>query len=159
MYKQPQQQIPHTPMNIRWSTRISRPQEKNSPFLYSILLTDASEPKCYDEVVQMDTKIQWESEMIEEMDSFLKNKTLDLCKLHVGNRALQNKLVYRFKEEGGGNKIFKAKLVVKGFAQKKGIDFNEIFSLVIKMTSIHTILSIMATKDLHLEQLDVKSAI
>ena len=48
-------------------------------------------------------------------------------------------------------KIFKVRLVVKGFAQKKGINFDEIFSLVIKMTSIRTILSIVATKDLHLE--------
>ena len=60
------------------------------------------------------------------------------------------------KEEEGGKKIFKVRLVVKGFAQKKGIDFDEIFSPIVKMTSIHTILSLVATKDLHLEQLDVK---
>ena len=59
------------------------------------------------------------------------------------------------KEDEGGKKRFKAKLVVKGFAQKKGIDFDEIFSPVVKMTSIHTVLSLVATEDLHLEQLDV----
>ena len=46
--------------------------------------------------------------------------------------------------------------MVKGFAQKKGIDFDEIFSPVVKMTSIRTILSLVAVEDLHLEQLDVK---
>ena len=61
------------------------------------------------------------------------------------------------KEEDGGKKRYKARLVVKGFAQKKGIDFDEIFSPVVKMTSIRTILSIVAIKDLHLEQLDVKT--
>ena len=66
-------------------------------------------------------------------------------------RALQSKWVYRLKEEDGGKKIFKARLVVKGFAQKKGIDFDEIFSPVVKMTSIRTVLSIVATEDLHLE--------
>ena len=60
------------------------------------------------------------------------------------------------KEEEGGKKIFKARLVVKGFAQKKGIDFDEIFSPIVKMTSIRTVLSLVATEDLHLEQLDVK---
>jgi len=48
--------------------------------------------------------------------------------------------------------------VVKGFAQKKGIDFDEIFSPVVKMTSIRTILSLVAAEDFHLEQLDVKTA-
>ena len=62
------------------------------------------------------------------------------------------------KEEDGGKKRFKVMLFVKGFAQKKGIDFDEIFSLVVKMTSIRTVLSLVATEDLHLEQLDVKIA-
>ena len=47
--------------------------------------------------------------------------------------------------------------MVKGFAQKKGIDFDEIFSPVVKMTSIRTILSLVVVEDLYLEQLDVKT--
>ena len=84
--------------------------------MYSILLTDAGEPECYDEVVQVDTKIKWESTMQDEMDSLLKNKTWDLCKLPAGKKVLQNKWVYRLKEEDGGKQIFKARLVVKIFA-------------------------------------------
>ena len=52
----------------------------------------------------------------------------------------------------------KARLVVKGFAQRKGIDFDEIFSHVVKITSIKTNLSLVAVEDFHLEQLDVKTA-
>jgi hypothetical protein len=78
--------------------------------------------------------------------------------LVVGKRALQNKWVYKLKEEDGGKKRYKARLVVKGFAQKKGIDFDEIFSLVVKMNSIRTILSLLAVEDLHLEHLDVKTS-
>ena len=96
--QQLQQKIPHTLVNVRRSIRLSRPLEKISPSLYSILLIDASELECYDEVVQVDTKIQWESAMKEEMDSLLKNKTWDLCKLLACERALQNKWVYRLKE-------------------------------------------------------------
>jgi hypothetical protein len=61
------------------------------------------------------------------------------------------------KEEDGGKKWYKARLVVNGFAQNKCIYFDEIFSLVVKMTSIRTILSLVAVEDLHLEQLDVKT--
>ena len=104
--QQLQKKIPHTPMNFRWSIRLSRPLERFSPSLNYILLIDVGEPKCYDEVVQVDTKIQWESAMKDEMDSLLKNKTWDLCKLPTGKKVLQNKWVYRLKEEDGGKKIF-----------------------------------------------------
>ena len=89
--------------------------------------------------------------MDEEMDSLVRNQTWDLVKLPAGKRVLQNKWVYRLKEEDGGKKRYKARLVVKGFAQKKGIDFDEIFSPVVKMTSIRTILSLVVVEDLHLE--------
>ena len=52
-----------------------------------------------------------------------------MCKFPRGKRDLYNKWVYRLKEEDGGKKIFKARLVVKGFAQQKAIDCDEIFSL------------------------------
>ena len=51
----------------------------------------------------------------------------------------------------GGKKRHKDRLVVKGFAQKKGIDFDEIFSPIVKMTSIRTLLSLVVADDLHLE--------
>ena len=55
------------------------------------------------------------------------------------------------KEEDGGKKRFKFSLVIKGFAQKNGIDFDEIFSPIVKMSSVHIVLIIMAIEDFHLE--------
>ena len=53
---------------------------------------------------------------------------------------------------------YKARLVVKGFGQKQGIDFDEIFSLVVKMCLIRVILRLAPSMNLELEQLDVKTA-
>ena len=83
--------------------------------------------------MQVETIKKWEQGMDEEMDSLVRNQTWELVKFPAGKRVLQNKWVYRLKEEGGGKKRYKAILVVKGFAQKKGIDFDEIFSPVVKM--------------------------
>ena len=53
---------------------------------------------------------------------------------------------------------YKACLVVKGFSQKQGIDFDEIFSPVVKMCSIRVILGLEASMNLEFEQVDVKTA-
>ena len=53
--------------------------------------------------------------------------------------------------------IFKAMIMVKGFQQKKGVDFDEIFAPVVKMTCMRTVLNIAANMNLEVEQLDVKT--
>jgi len=47
-------------------------------------------------------------------------------------------------------------LAAKGYAQKEGIDYNEIFSPVAKHTSIRMLLAIVAQFDLELEQMNLK---
>ena len=80
-----------------------------------------------------------------------------MTKLPVGKKALHNKWVYRIKNEHDGNTRYKARLVVKGFQQKKGIDYSEIFSPVVKMLTIRLVLGMVAAENLHLEQLVVKT--
>ena len=74
--------------------------------------------------------------MDEEMESLVRNQTWDLVELLAGKRALENKCIYSLKEERGDTKQYKARLVIKGFAQKKGIDFDEIFSHVVKIIQL-----------------------
>ena len=95
--------------------------------------------------------------MNEEMHSLVRNQNWDLVQLPTKKLALHNKQAYRLKEEDGCKKQYKDRIVVKGFAQNKYINFFEIFSPVVKMTSIRTILSLVSVEYLHLEQLDVKT--
>jgi hypothetical protein len=50
-------------------------------------------------------------------------------------------------------------LVAKGYSQIPVIDFNDVFSPVVKHSTIHTLLSIVAMHDYELEQLDVRTAL
>ena len=52
---------------------------------------------------------------------------------------------------------YKARLVVKGYKQKRGFDFDEIFSPIVKMSSICMIFRLAPSLDVELEQLDVKT--
>ncbi|KAK0585008.1 hypothetical protein LWI29_022138 [Acer saccharum] len=140
---------------VRRSTRTPIPNRK---YLQYMLLTDAGEPECYDEAYQGKDASKWELAMKDEMKSLISNQTWELAKLPEGKKALQNKWVFRIKEEHDGSKRCKARLVVKGFQQIEGIDYSEIFSLVVKLTTIRLVLSIVAAKGLYLEQLDVKTA-
>jgi len=53
---------------------------------------------------------------------------------------------------------YKARLVDKGFSQKEGIDYHEVFSPVVKHTLIQALLVLVALFNLELEQMDVKTA-
>ena len=143
---------------VRRSSRTIRPPQRYSPSLYYILLTDRGEPESYDEAVQNEESIKWEQAMKEEMDSLISNKTWQLTELPKEKKALHNKWVYRIKEEHDGSKRYKARLVIKGFQQREGIDYTEIFSPVVKLNTIRTVLALVAKEDLFLEQLDVKTA-
>ena len=80
--------------------------------------------------------------MQDEIKSLHENHTYELVKLLKGMRVLKNKWVSKVKFE---EHILKPRdklaiLVVKVFSQRKGIVFDEIFSPVVKMTSIRTVL-------------------
>ena len=76
-----------------------------------------------------------------------------------GRKAIGNKWIFKIKRNSDDQvERFRARLVVKGYAQKEGIDFNEIFSPVVRLTTVRVVLAMCATFDLYLEQLDVKTA-
>ena len=52
---------------------------------------------------------------------------------------------------------YKAQLIAKGFKQEHGLDYDKIFSPEVKMTIFRLLLSFVATEDLQLKQLYVKS--
>ncbi|XP_073119889.1 uncharacterized protein [Henckelia pumila] len=78
---------------------------------------------------------------------------LELSELSEGKKVLHSKWEYRLEHDG--SKRYKEILVVKG--EKEVIDYTDIFSLVVKLTTTRTVLGLMVKEDLHLEQLDVKT--
>ena len=49
-------------------------------------------------------------------------------------------------------------MVAKGYAQKEGIDYHEVFSHVLKHSSIQILLALVAQYDLELDHLNMKIA-
>ncbi|KAJ9544458.1 hypothetical protein OSB04_024165 [Centaurea solstitialis] len=79
--------------------------------------------------------------------------------LPAGKKAIGCKWVFTVKVNPDGSVArLKARLVAKGYAQTYGVDYSETFSPVAKVTSIRLFISLAATYDWVLHQLDVKNA-
>ncbi|KAH9760757.1 Integrase catalytic domain-containing protein [Citrus sinensis] len=151
-------------LEVRRSTREKRPPAWHSEYVTEInvaycLLTEDGEPLTFHEALESSNIALWMTAMQEEIEALHKNKTWELIPLPRGRKAIENKWVYKVKRDGNDQvERYRARLVVKGYAQKEGIDFNEIFSPVVRLTTVRIVLAMCATFDLHLEQLDVKTA-
>ncbi|WVZ02572.1 hypothetical protein V8G54_023378 [Vigna mungo] len=96
--------------------------------------------------------------MDEEIGAIERNKTWELTDLPEGARPIGVKWVYKKKMNVEGEvERYKARLVVKGYRQKEGIDYDEVFSPVTRMESIRLLISLAAQSQWPIEQMDVKS--
>ncbi|KAH9781907.1 retrovirus-related pol polyprotein from transposon TNT 1-94-like protein [Citrus sinensis] len=142
---------------VRRSTRERRSPTWHSEYVTEInvvycLLTEDGGPSTFHEALNSSDVALLMTAMQEEIEALHKNKTWELVPLPHGRKAIRNKWVYKIKRDGNDQvERYRARLVVKGYAQKEGIDFNEIFSPVVRLTTIRVVLAMCATFDLHLE--------
>lgn len=69
-----------------------------------------------------------------------------------------SKWIYTIKRKPDGTLVrYKALLVAQGYKHEYGIDYEETFASVAKMTSVRTLLAIASSKSWPLFQLDVKN--
>nr|GEW57573.1 retrovirus-related Pol polyprotein from transposon TNT 1-94 [Tanacetum cinerariifolium] len=119
-----------------------------------------SRPSRSKEAIKSSKKDEWVRALEEEMSSLNKNHTWELVDQPPGQKLVSCKWLYKIKEgvEGIQKPRYKARLVARGFTQRAWIDYNEVFSPVVRHICIRVILSLTACEDYELEQLDVKTA-
>ena len=116
-------------------------------------------PLNYEEVGSRDDKENWQKAITEELESLYENKTWDLVPLPAGVNPIKCKWVFSLKYDGEGKITrYKVRLVIKGCAQKQGINYNDTYAPVARLSSLRVLLSIVNKFDMHLHQLDVKNA-
>eukprot|EP00253_Pinus_taeda_P036216 PITA_36216 len=102
---------------------------------------------------------KWIEAMNEEMNAIERNKTWDLVELPNGKEVIGVKWVYKTKCNAEGKiERHKARLVVKGYKQQYGRDYEETFAPVVKMETMRAVLSTAAQNKWKVYQMDVKSA-
>ena len=137
-----------------------RPKVKvQDRLIESGLIAAIIEPKTYDEAISSKECEQWKYAMDDEYNSLVNNDTWQLVEAPENQKVIDNRWVYKVKYlEDGSVDRFKARLVIRGFTQQYGINYEETFSPVVKFTSIRAILSLAAMNNMQMKQFDIKTA-
>ncbi|KAG5521631.1 hypothetical protein RHGRI_034005 [Rhododendron griersonianum] len=101
----------------------------------------------------------WQQAMAEELQALDKTHTWDIVDLLPSKTPIGSKWVYKIKTRSDGSiERYKARLVAKGFYQEYGIDYEETFAPVARLTSVRSLLAVAAVRKWNLNQMDVKNA-
>jgi hypothetical protein len=107
-------------------------------------LTQSGEPYSVDDALA-DTN--WKNAMDLEYGALIKNKSWHLVPPMKRRNVVGYKWVYKIKRKQDGSlDRYKARLVAKGFKQRYGIDYDDTFSPVVKIATIHIVLSIAVSR-------------
>lgn len=125
-------------------------------YVHEAFFSACGEPLVYKQAINSQDSEKWIKSMQEEITSLKENETWELVDRPPPEvTVLKNKWVYKIKY--GANEVktrFKARLVVKGYQQKLGQDYNETFSPVARYESVRAFISVAEKRKI---QFDVKT--
>jgi Reverse transcriptase (RNA-dependent DNA polymerase) len=101
-----------------------------------------------------DAQKEWKAACHEELESLRRCNVFELVDPPKDRKIIRNRWVFDLKSDG----CKKARLVAKGFSQIEGIDYNEIFLLVIRFETVQMMIALVALRKWHIQGLDVKTA-
>ena len=115
------------------------------------------EPATYKEAIQSPDSKKWYTAMGKQVDSLLNAgtwKSIKKATVPPSHRILTGKWVNKRKRDG----TYKARWVVKGFEQVKGLDYQQIFAAVVRADTFRTLLAIATLLDWDISNVDIDSA-
>ncbi|KAL0302634.1 UNVERIFIED_CONTAM: Retrovirus-related Pol polyprotein from transposon TNT 1-94 [Sesamum angustifolium] len=144
---------------------LARDRERREPRIpaklrdYQLALNNENfeEPTTYHEALKTPESKNWLIAKKEEIKSLYDNKTRTLVPKPKDVSIVDCKWIFKIKQENNSSR-FKARLVAKGLTQIEGVDYTEIFSPVVKYTTVRIILALVAHYNWELKQMDVKTA-
>ncbi|XP_075097853.1 putative mitochondrial protein AtMg00820 [Nicotiana tabacum] len=105
-------------------------------------VVSAEEPTSFVEVMK---DPRWVEAMKAEVDALVLNNTWEVVDIPKRKVPIGCRWVYKIKYKSNGEvERFKARLVARDYSQQEGLDYQETFSLVVKMVTVRAIISLAA---------------
>jgi hypothetical protein len=124
---------------------------------YATLMTSLvnAKPSTFEEAIN---KKEWKVVMMEEYQSIMNNDVWEVVLRPKENSVVTSKWVYNRKHDVDGSiDKYKVIFVARGFSQQEGKDYDEMFALFSRYTSIISIISLAASMGWSLHQMDVNT--
>lgn len=123
-------------------------------------LVSSAIPQTFNEARRAHDWDKWQSAMKSELEKMDKYHVWDTVPRGLANRLLKAKWVYTRKIDGetGQPSTYKARWVAKGYAQRAGIDFDELYAAVAHKDSVRVFLSLVNFHDYECDQVDIVAA-
>lgn len=150
--------------DLRRSERTPKPRnfEKDGYVTYGacgFMAQSFEEPLTFNEAVNHHDSENWKSAMQEEISSLVENDTYELVDLPAKRKPIKSKWVFKLKRDNDGEIVrYKARLVAKGCSQIYGIDYEEVYSPVVRYASIRFIIALAVKNGLKINQMDAITA-
>lgn len=123
------------------------------------LLAMLEPPEKFTDAMNSADVDNWKEAMAEEFQNLVRSHCFSLEEPPIEKRVIPSRWVYTLKKNELGEVIkFKARIVVQGFHQHPGVDFTDVYAPTTMAPSVRFVLSLAATYDLEIEQLDVTAA-
>lgn len=125
-------------------------------------LLEQETPKTYREAMSCKEAVKWDTSMKAEMAGLKAMNTwivIPRVSLSPDTNVIPVKWVYKVKVDSEGNVAkYKSRLTPKGFKQRFGIDYFEVYASTGKYKTLRVVYCIVASRNLELRQLDVPQA-
>ncbi|KAE8181981.1 hypothetical protein CF335_g8770, partial [Tilletia laevis] len=117
------------------------------------------EPARFAEALSREDKEDWKASMDDEYKSLIEMQTWELCHPPPGRKLIGCRWVYKVKTDPEGRATRKkSRLVAQGFSQVEGIDYDETFAPVARLSALRMMVTLAIQIGLRLHGMDVKTA-
>lgn len=152
--------------NLQTSPQVTiRSSSRNNkgvpPKKYAYKVCYGNDPVSYEDALSRPDNKFWAEAMKEEIKALQDNNTWELVEVSKERKnckLIDCKWVFKIKHLVNGEKRYKARLVARGFSQKYGESYDEVFAPVVKPATFRCLLAIASYDNMKVRHVDIKTA-